>query len=71
MPAADDLCRFVDASPSPFHAVATAAAALDAAGWSRADERDPWPASGGRGYVVRGGSLVAWDDTAATGPADP
>lgn len=71
MPAADDLCRFVDASPSPFHAVATAAAALDAAGWSRADERDAWPAAGGRGYVVRGGSLVAWDDTAATGTADP
>lgn len=68
--AADDLCRFVDASPSPFHAVRTAAAALEEAGWVRADERDAWPASGGRGYVVRGGSLVAWDDTAATSAAD-
>lgn len=70
MSAADDLCRFVDASPSPFHAVATAAAALDAAGWSRVDERDPWPAAG-RGYVVRGGSLVAWDAGAATSAAAP
>jgi aspartyl aminopeptidase len=71
MSAADDLCRFVDASPSPFHAVATAAAALDAAGWTRVDERERWPAPGGRGYVVRGGSLVAWDDTASTAAADP
>lgn len=71
MSAADDLCRFVDASPSPFHAVTTAAAALEAAGFSRADERDPWPAPGGRHYVVRGGSLVAWDDRGATGAADP
>jgi aspartyl aminopeptidase len=71
MSAADDLCRFVDASPSPFHAVATAAAALEAAGWTRADERDPWPAAGGRHYVVRGGSLVAWDDRGSSGAADP
>lgn len=71
MSAADDLCRFVDASPSPFHAVATVAAALDAAGWARVDERDPWPAPGSRGYVVRGGSLVAWDDTTSTSAADP
>ncbi len=71
MSAADDLCRFVDASPSPFHAVATAAAALDAAGWSRLDERDAWPTTRGRRYVVRGGSLVAWDDRTSTSAADP
>jgi aspartyl aminopeptidase len=70
MGAADDLCRFVDASPSPFHAVATAAAALESAGWSRVDERAAWPAPGGRGYVVRGGSLVAWDDTASSAASD-
>ena len=58
--AARDLLAFIDASPSPFHACATAAARLDAAGFTRLDERDAWPAAGGRGYVVRGGSLVAW-----------
>ncbi|MCO7240581.1 M18 family aminopeptidase [Aeromicrobium sp. CnD17-E] len=71
MGAADDLCRFVDASPSPFHAVATAAAALESAGWSRVDERAAWPGPGGRGYVVRGGSLVAWDDSASSAASDP
>lgn len=63
---ADDLLRFIDASPSPFHAVATAAAVLEAAGWNRVSEREAWPASG-RHYLVRGGSLVAWH---ASGSAD-
>ena len=59
----DDLAglrSFLDASPSPFHAVATAASLLDAAGFSALDETEPWTTSVGRHYVVRGGSLVAW-----------
>ena len=59
--AARDLCAFIDASPSPFHAVASAAARLDAAGFTRLDERDRWGNGGlGRHYIVREGSLVAW-----------
>jgi aspartyl aminopeptidase len=69
--AARDLCAFIDASPSPFHAVATAAERLHAAGFERLDERHAWePGAGGR-YVVRGGSLVAWADPAGADPAAP
>ena len=64
MPATPEgLCAFIDASPSPFHVCATVAAELDRAGFTRLDERAAWPATGGRHYVVRGGSLVAWLDT--------
>jgi aspartyl aminopeptidase len=58
--AAADLCAFIDASPSPFHACATAAARLEAAGFTALEERDPWSSTGDRHYVVRDGSLVAW-----------
>ncbi len=59
--AATDLARFIDASPSPFHAVAEAARRLDAAGFVGLDETDAWEErAGGRRYVVRDGSLVAW-----------
>lgn len=59
---ARDLRAFIDASPSPFHAVATAAARLDAAGFTPLEEAEAWPASAGQGrhYVVRDGSIVAW-----------
>lgn len=67
--AATDLCRFVDASPTPFHAVATAAAALERAGFTRLDETAAWPADGGSHYAVRGGSLVAWRTPREGGPS--
>ena len=57
---ARDLLTFIDASPSPFHACATAAARLDAAGFTRLAETDEWPSSTDRAYIVRDGSLVAW-----------
>ncbi|GAA5044474.1 M18 family aminopeptidase [Nocardia callitridis] len=58
---ADGLCAFVDASPSPFHVCHTAAAKLDALGFTRLAESDTWPSEAtGNHYVVRGGSLVAW-----------
>lgn len=57
------MLRFIDASPSPFHACATAAAQLDAAGFTALAEIDPWPEGPGRHYVQRGGSLVAWATT--------
>lgn len=68
--AADQLLRFVDDSPTPFHACQTVAAALDEAGWMRIDERDPWPTEPGRHYLVRAGSLVAWSDESASAPTD-
>ncbi|WP_375003214.1 M18 family aminopeptidase [Aeromicrobium sp. CTD01-1L150] len=71
MSAADDLCRYIDASPSSFHACATAAAELEAAGWTRIDERDPWPTEPGRHYVIRGGSLIAWSTSVDDAPQTP
>jgi aspartyl aminopeptidase len=57
---ADRLIRFIDSSPTPFHAVATVVEDLDAAGFVQLNETDAWPAVPGDFYVVRGGSLVAW-----------
>lgn len=51
----------ITASPSSFHAVATAAAALDAAGFTALDETRPWSdLSAGGYYTVRDGALIAW-----------
>jgi aspartyl aminopeptidase len=56
---AQDLLDFIDASPSPWHAVATCEARLQAAGFCRLEEADRWLlAAGGRYYVVRGGASI-------------
>ncbi|MDK3255305.1 M18 family aminopeptidase [Blastococcus capsensis] len=57
----DDLRAFVDASPSPAHAVAELVRRLTAAGFTELAEGDAWaPSPGGRHFVVRHGSLVAF-----------
>ena len=60
--AAHDLIGFIDASPSPWHAVASAEARLLAQGYTRLEEESRWQlAAGGRYYVVRGGaSMIAF-----------
>jgi aspartyl aminopeptidase len=60
--AARDLIAFIDASPSPWHAVASAEARLLAQGFTRLEEEKAWQlAPGGRYYVVRGGaSMIAF-----------
>ncbi|UCV27119.1 M18 family aminopeptidase [Ferribacterium limneticum] len=56
---AQDLLDFIDASPSPWHAVQTCETRLQAAGFSRLEEVDRWTLSAGsRHYVVRGGSSI-------------
>jgi aspartyl aminopeptidase len=62
LPLAHDLLAFIDASPSPWHAVQTLEARLQAGGFTRLDEVDRWQLkAGGRHYVVRGGSsLIAF-----------
>ena len=60
------LCEFIDASPSPFHVCATAAARLTEAGYRELSETDAWPDQG-RFFTVRAGSLVAWDSTGSPG----
>src|SRR5262245_24239228 len=70
--AARDLLSFIDASPTPFHACATAAARLAEAGFTEVDESGEWPGGPGQQhYFVRDGSLVAWTTPAASGPAAP
>lgn len=61
---ADGLCRYIDASPTPYHAVAQAAAMLAEAGFDEVDEVDPWPREPGRYYVRRAGTIAAWSTAA-------
>jgi len=56
---AQDLLDFIDASPSPWHAVATCKQRLLAAGFRRLEEFDRWDLeAGGRYFVIRGGSSI-------------
>ena len=62
------LCAFIQASPTPFHAVATMAAELEGAGFTRLDETAAWQLNPqGRYYVTRNqSSLIAFRLDAAT-----
>ena len=61
MPASPQgLCEFIDASPSPFHVCESVARRLVAAGYRQLSEGQLWP-DPGRCFVVREGSLVAWN----------
>ena len=67
------LMHFIQASPTPYHAVANITAALDQAGFTRLQEGVAWKlVKGGSYYTTRGGSsVVAFrtgnGDIAATG----
>tara|TARA_R110002110_G_scaffold406421_1_gene626326 strand:- start:139670 stop:140989 length:1320 start_codon:yes stop_codon:yes gene_type:complete len=56
------LCRFLDASPTPFHAVKAMSSRLQAAGFEALTEDREWDLSGpGKYYVTRNGSsLIAF-----------
>jgi aspartyl aminopeptidase len=69
--AALDLLAFIDASPSPFHACATAAERLTAAGFAEVHEAEAWPATPGHRFLRRGGSLVAWATGTGQAPTTP
>ena len=57
----DDLFAYIDASPSPFHAVAAAAVRLEAGGYAEIDEQKAFEEADGKYFVKRGGGLIAWD----------
>lgn len=58
---ARDLLAFIDASPSPFHCVATSALRLEEGGFVQLHERNAWKLEFGKGYyVVRSGALIAF-----------
>jgi aspartyl aminopeptidase len=71
MPSIDDLLAYLDASPSPFHAVASSAARLDAAGFVAVSDRDDWTDLPADGYVAREGGIVAWRTPAGASPTMP
>jgi aspartyl aminopeptidase len=62
------LCDFIQASPTPFHAVANMATRLEGAGFSRLDETAAWQLQPGtRYYLTRNqSSLIAFQFDAAT-----
>ncbi|MES2605926.1 MAG: M18 family aminopeptidase [Pseudomonadota bacterium] len=57
-----ELCHFLQAAPTPFHAVAAMAARLQEAGFQSLDESGPWElAPAGRYFVTRNqSSLIAF-----------
>ncbi|MFD6437120.1 M18 family aminopeptidase [Streptomyces venezuelae] len=56
----EDLMTFLAASPTPYHAVASAAERLEKAGFRQVEETDSWDGTTGGKYVLRGGAIVAW-----------
>jgi aspartyl aminopeptidase len=66
---------FVNASPTPYHAVAESARLLDAAGFTKIQERDNWASTvkpGGKYYTTRNGSsVVAFAVGAKWKPGNP
>ena len=67
MPGIDDLTSYLDASPSPWHAVGSTRARLVAAGFQELPRRERWDAVPDAGFVVSGATLVAY--RRATDPA--
>ncbi|CAH1385248.1 M18 family aminopeptidase [Candidatus Nitrotoga sp. M5] len=58
---AQDLLNFIDASPSPWHAVDTITQRLQAQGFVPLQEKLSWKLESGKGYyVVRGASLITF-----------
>ncbi|UGY92647.1 M18 family aminopeptidase [Streptomyces gobiensis] len=67
----DDLLAFLAASPTPYHAVTSAAERLEKAGFREVSETARWDASTGGKYVLRGGAIIAWyvpEEAAAATP---
>ncbi|MEP7161888.1 MAG: M18 family aminopeptidase [Dermatophilaceae bacterium] len=70
-PVVAGLCGFVDASPSPYHAVQATRVLLTAAGFRELSEAERWPTRGGRYLVARDGSLAAWSTEGIDGVGGP
>ena len=64
-----DLISFLDASPSPWHAVQSVVARLDS--FTELEETTAWNDIPTRGYVIRGGATVAWKLPSGSSAATP
>jgi aspartyl aminopeptidase len=70
-PLTRDLLAFIEAAPTPYHAVSEVAGRLDRAGFRRLAERDAWRiAPGESAYVVRGGGSIAAFRAGSKSPVD-
>ena len=67
----DDLRAFLDQSPSPYHAAHNVGTRLLAAGFGEVDPREAWTDLPAAGFVVEGGSVVAWRAPAAADAVTP
>jgi len=66
----NDLIKFLNASPTPWHAVNTMKDQLDTAGFVELDEREEWVLKQGQGYyVTRNGSSIVAFRTGTKNPA--
>lgn len=68
---AQDLGRFVVASPSSFHAAHDGARRLGEVGFRLLSEPEEWPSAPGGYVVVRDGALIAWVVPDGAGPLTP
>ena len=70
-PLTRDLLAFIEASPTPYHAVSEVSGRLGRAGYRRFSERESWHLGAGeRGFVVRGGGSIAAFRLGTKSPAD-
>lgn len=70
-PGIESLVAYLDASPTPYHAVAAAARRLEADGFAALDLEERWVDIPERGYVTSGGALVAWSLPPDSEPLPP
>lgn len=65
-----DLLSYIDASPTPYHAVAETVQRLTSAGFHPLDEREAWKlAPGDRRYLTRNGSSIIAFEVGSEAPA--
>ena len=67
----DDLRAFLDGSPSPHHAARTVATRLLEAGFAELELGGAWTDLPAAGFVVEGGSVVAWRSPAGADAVTP
>lgn len=67
----DDLIAYLDASPSPWHAAASAVQRLESAGYASVALDEVWAEVPAKGFVQRGAAVVAWHRAADAGPTTP